>query len=98
MAKQAITLKIVGKSYSFNIESDKEELYRLAEREVNRYAAEFEKQGFVGFKVQDFLAMTALKLSIANVTARGQGELKSEELKEVEKLDTRLKDYIGKLK
>ena len=37
MAKQAITLKIAGKSYPFNIESGKEEMYRLAEREVNSY-------------------------------------------------------------
>ena len=34
MAQQAITLKIAGKSYSLNIESEKEEVYRLAEREV----------------------------------------------------------------
>ena len=39
MAKQAITLKIAGKSYPFNIESGKEEIYRLAEREVNSYLA-----------------------------------------------------------
>ena len=39
MAKQAITLKIAGKSYPFNIESGKEEMYRLAEREVNSYLA-----------------------------------------------------------
>ena len=32
MAKQAITLKIAGKSYPFQIESGKEEMYRLAER------------------------------------------------------------------
>ena len=30
MAQQAITLKIAGKSYSLNIESEKEEVYRLA--------------------------------------------------------------------
>ena len=39
MAQQAITLKIAGKSYSLNIESEKEEVYRLAEREVNNYLA-----------------------------------------------------------
>ena len=38
MAKQAITLKIAGKSYPFNIESGKEEIYRLAEREVKKLA------------------------------------------------------------
>ena len=37
MAQQAITLKLAGKSYSLNIDSEKEEMYRLAEREVNSY-------------------------------------------------------------
>ena len=44
MAKQAITLKIAGKSYPFNIESGKEEMYRLAEREVNSYLALIKQQ------------------------------------------------------
>ena len=44
MAKQAITLKIAGKSYPFNIESGKEEIYRLAEREVNNYLALIKQQ------------------------------------------------------
>ena len=35
MAKQKIHLKVGGKPYQMNIESDKEEIYRLAEREVN---------------------------------------------------------------
>ena len=39
MAKQAITLKIAGKSYPFNIATGKEEIYRLAEREANSYLA-----------------------------------------------------------
>ena len=39
MAQQAITLKLAGKSYSLNIDSEKEEMYRLAEREVNSYLA-----------------------------------------------------------
>ena len=44
MAKQAITLKIAGKSYPFTIESGKEEMYRLAEREVNNYLALIKQQ------------------------------------------------------
>ena len=35
MGKQAIKLRIMGKPYAFNIDSEKEEMYRLAEREVN---------------------------------------------------------------
>ena len=50
--QQAIKLKIAGKSYSFTLKheaneeqslAEKEELYRLAEREVNAYVTRFEK-------------------------------------------------------
>ncbi len=44
MAKQAIKLKVGGKSYSLNIDSEKEELYRLAERELNQSIKEYESQ------------------------------------------------------
>ena len=40
--KQNITLKIGGKDYSMAIDPSKEEVYRLAERMVNAYAAKFE--------------------------------------------------------
>lgn len=50
--QQAIKLKIAGKSYSFTLKheaneeqslAEKEELYRLAEREVNAYVTRFRK-------------------------------------------------------
>ena len=44
MAKQSMTLKIAGKSYQLNIEREKEEVYRLAEREVNQYLALIKQQ------------------------------------------------------
>ena len=53
MAKQAITLKIAGKSYPFNIESGKEEMYRLAEREVNSYLALIKQQNIKNWNDQD---------------------------------------------
>ena len=46
MAQQAITLKLAGKSYSLNIDSEKEEMYRLAEREVNSYLAAINQNNF----------------------------------------------------
>ena len=63
MAKQAITLKIAGKSYPFNIESGKEEMYRLAEREVNSYLALIKQQNIKNWNDQDYLSMTALKFA-----------------------------------
>ncbi len=95
MAKQAIRLKIAGKSYSFTIDSKKEEIYRLAEREVNATALEFERQGFMNFGMQDFLAMTALKYAILNVTTRLEGEVDSDDLKRLKGLEERLADYMN---
>lgn len=62
MAKQAITLKIAGKSYPFNIESGKEEMYRLAEREVNSYLALIKQQNIKNWNDQDYLSMTRAEI------------------------------------
>ena len=85
MAKQAITLKIAGKSYPFNIESGKEEMYRLAEREVNSYLALIKQQNIKNWNDQDYLSMTALKFAIANVGMRQSREVDSEDLRQLEK-------------
>ena len=75
--QQAIKLKIAGKSYSFTLKheaneeqslAEKEELYRLAEREVNAYVTRFERQKYEGFSTQDCLAMAALQLAISSVS------------------------------
>ncbi len=95
MAKQAIRLKIAGKSYSFTIDSKKEEAYRLAEREVNATALEFERQNFVNFEMQDFLAMTALKYAILNVTTRMEGSVDSDDLKRLKSLEGQVADYLN---
>lgn len=70
MAQQAITLKLAGKSYSLNIDSEKEEMYRLAEREVNSYLAAIKQNNFKNWTDQDYLSMAALKFAIANVDMR----------------------------
>ena len=84
MAKQAITLKIAGKSYPLNLESGKEEAYRLAEREVNSYLALIKQQNIKGWNDQDYLAMTALRFAITNVGMRQSRELDSEDLRRLE--------------
>ncbi len=97
MAKQAIKLKIGGKSYSLTIDSEKEELYRLAEREVNQSVTEFEKQNYAGFSHMDYMAMTALKFAINNVNTRMQGELNSEDLDSLQKLEHNIAAYLNDL-
>ena len=78
MAQQAITLKIAGKSYSLNIESEKEEVYRLAEREVNNYLAAIKQNNFKNWTDQDYLSMAALKFAIANVDMPRTGRRRPE--------------------
>lgn len=95
MAQQAITLKIAGKSYPLNIESGKEEVYRLAEREVNAYLAQIKQNNFRNWADQDYLAMAALKFAIANVTLRQSRELGGEDLRRLERLDKELDDYLN---
>ena len=98
MAKQAITLKIAGKSYPFNIESGKEEIYRLAEREVNSYLALIKQQHIKNWNDQDYLAMAALKFAIANVGMRQSREIDSEDMKQLEKIGTEIDGYLNTLK
>lgn len=95
MAKQAITLKIAGKSYPFNIESGKEEAYRLAEREVNGYLALIKQQNIRNWNDQDYLSMTALKFAIANVAARLSRQPDADDLGRLERLDGELDAYLN---
>lgn len=97
MAQQAITLKIAGKSYSLNIESEKEEVYRLAEREVNNYLAAIKQNNFKNWTDQDYLSMAALKFAIANVDMRQSRELSDEDLKHLGRLGEELDAYLNTL-
>lgn len=98
MAQQAITLKIAGKSYSLNIESEKEEVYRLAEREVNNYLALIKQNNFRNWTDPDYLSMAALKFAIALVDLRQSREVGSEELRHLEEIDREVDAYLNTLK
>ena len=98
MAKQAITLKIAGKSYPFNIESGMEEVYRLAEREVNSYLALIKQQNIKNWSDQDYLSMTALKFAITNVGMRQGREMNDDDQQQLEKIGTEIDAYLNNLK
>ena len=98
MAQQAITLKLAGKSYSLNIDSEKEEMYRLAEREVNSYLAAIKQNNFKSWTDQDYLSMAALKFAIANVDMRQSRELGDEDLKRLGHLGEEIDAYLNALK
>ena len=67
MAKQNITVKIIGKPYPLAIDGEKEELYRLAEREINAYVTRIEQAHFKGFSKEDCLAMAAFQIAVAKL-------------------------------
>ena len=103
--QQAIKLKIAGKSYSFTLKheaneeqslAEKEELYRLAEREVNAYVTRFEKAKYEGFSTQDCLAM-ALQLAISSVSLARSREVGSEDLRRLEALRDEIDEYLNRI-
>ena len=61
MEKQAITLKIAGRSYPLNIDREKEEVYRLAEREVNAYLAQIKQNNIKNWEETDYLAISGAR-------------------------------------
>ena len=86
MAKQNITVKIIGKPYPLAIDGEKEELYRLAEREINAYVTRIEQAHFKGFSKEDCLAMAAFQIAVAKLALAQSREVGDEEVKRVGEL------------
>ena len=97
MAKQKISLKVGGKAYQMTIESDKEEIYRLAEREVNGAIGKLQKAFGENFTMQDCLAIAALQCSINNITISKQNELGDEDLQALDELSKRLDQHLNRI-
>ncbi len=94
--KQAITLKIAGRSYPLNIERDKEEVYRLAEREVNAYLAQVKRQQIKGWEDADYAAIAALNFAIHHINTRRSREVADDELGRLEALDRMIAGELEK--
>lgn len=97
MAKQKINLRVADKPYSLTIDSDKEEVYRLAEREVNASLANLQKAFGDNFDMKDCLAITALQLSINNIAITRQNELESDDMEALDALSRRLDKHLNRL-
>ena len=97
MAKQKIHLKVGGKPYQMNIDSDKDEIYRLAEREVNAAIVKLQNVFGESFSLQDCLAIAALQLSINNITITKQNELGNDDLQALDALSQRLDKHLNKI-
>lgn len=90
MAKLSITLKIAGVSYPHEIDGSEEEIYRHAEREVNRLFAEGAGTSLLP---KDRLALAAHRLAMDNVTLRA-GRSPDAESERLAEIDRMLSDYL----
>lgn len=95
MGKQAINLVLAGNSYSFTIDSEAEEVYRLAEREVNFLTSEFQQYNVKEFSVKDYLAMAALKLAIVNINSKREGSLLQEDVDALSTIKEQIESYLN---
>jgi len=94
--KLDIKLKIGGKTYSMRIDPKKEEIYRLAEREVNRYVTKYEQAHLDGYATGDYLAIVALQLAVSNIRLSQSREVGSEELKRLAELAQEVETHLDK--
>ena len=97
MAKQKINLKVAGKAYSMTIDIEKEEVYRLAERELNANISRLQKTFGEGCDIKDCLAISALQFCINNIAISRQNELESDDMKALDKLSQRLDKHLNRL-
>lgn len=97
MAKQAITLNIAGINIPLTIDSEKEEVYRLAEREVNGYFAKIKKDERSGWTDKHYLVVAALRFAIISVNQRRRRETDNDDLRQLEALSTEIDAYLNRL-
>lgn len=101
MSKLPITIKIAGGSYPFTLEGsaeeihDTEEIYRRAEREVNRLFNEYTKM--YNLFPKDILSMVAFSLCIDNIRHSTQHSLDEREVQLAE-IDKKLDDFFSSLR
>lgn len=92
--KLNIHLKIADRSYPLTVERDKEEIYRRAEQEINRYIAAF--RASYRTDTEGYIALTALQLSLHNLELQADRSL-GKEIDALTDLDKMLGDYLNKL-
>jgi cell division protein ZapA len=97
MAKQKINLRVKEKAYQMTIDSDKEEIYRLAEREVNANIAKLEKAFCESCDLKDCLAITALQLCINNISMARQNALDSDDVAALDALSQKMDKHLNRI-
>lgn len=93
--KLNIKLTIAGKSYPLSIERRDEEKYRRAEGEINGLVTEF--RGRFRAETEDYLALAAIQIALANVEMEMSRSL-GEEIDALKDIDRELDEYLNSLK
>ena len=91
-----IKLDIAGKPYEMTIDARNEEVYRLAAREINNRLATAQQSRVDGFGVQDYLAIIAVDLMIANIRLERKNSVEDGDLKTLTELAERLSKHLEK--
>ena len=91
-----IKLDIAGKPYEMTIDARNEEVYRLAAREINNRLATAQQSRVDGFGVQDYLAIIAVDLMIANIRLERKNSVEDGDLKALTELAERLSTHLEK--
>ncbi|MBQ1213905.1 MAG: cell division protein ZapA [Tidjanibacter sp.] len=89
-----IHLTIAGHKYPLNIDSSKEEIYRKAEGEINRWVSTISSKYCM--EKEGVLAMAALQLALQNVE-RATARSIDDDLEELTKLERTLDAHLSKL-
>ena len=73
--EQKIRLRVAGRVYEMKIAPEKEEIYRLAEKQVNANVGKLQKAYGESVSAQDCLAITSLMFAIDNIAIARQNQL-----------------------
>ena len=79
------------------IDSDKEEIYRLTERQVNANIAKLKTAFGDNCDIKDCLAITALQFSINNISLMRQNELDSDDMAALDKLSQTMDKHLNRI-
>ena len=88
--EQKIRLRVAGRVYEMKIAPEKEEIYRLAEKQVNANVGKLQKAYGESVSAQDCLAITSLMFAIDNIAIARQNQLSDEDMKALDDLSQKL--------
>ncbi len=95
--EQKIRLRVAGRVYEMKIASEKEEIYRLAEKQVNANVGKLQKAYGESVSAQDCLAITSLMFAIDNIAIARQNQLSDEDMKALDDLSQKLDSHLNRI-